>query len=142
MPRGSANSKSCTMKLLEPKLPTVNLFKATRLKAWWPLVRRTESVDYVQAGKIEMELSALRGVEANENPVGKGRKPPQELPFPNRPDTSYSWFFNPWKAFRHVVCRYYKWKILICISCILLVFLVGSAIYAFPGYFVKRLLRA
>ncbi|XP_035743561.1 otoferlin-like [Vespa mandarinia] len=142
MPRGSANSKSCTMKLLEPKLPTVNLFKVTRLKAWWPLVRRTETVNYVQAGKIEMELSILRGVEANESPVGKGRNPPQELPPPKRPDTSYSWFFNPWKAFRHIVFRYYKWKILLCIICILLVFLVASGLYAFPGYFVKRLLGA
>ncbi|KAI4482752.1 hypothetical protein M0804_008605 [Polistes exclamans] len=142
MPRGSANSKTCTMKILDSKLPTVNLFKISRLKAWWPLVRRTEDAKYVQAGKIEMELSTLRGVEANERPVGKGRDPPEELPPPKRPDTSFSWFFNPWRACRHVVCRYYKWRILLCVLCVLFVILICCAIYAFPGYFVKRLLGA
>ncbi|KAI4503696.1 hypothetical protein M0802_001099 [Mischocyttarus mexicanus] len=142
MPRGSTNSKTCTIKVLDSKLPTVNLFKISRIKAWWPFVRRTPDAKYVQAGKIEMELSTLRGVEANEHPVGKGRDSPEELPSPKRPDTSFSWFFNPWRACRHVVCRHYKWRILLCVLCVLFVLLVCCAIYAFPGYFVKRLLGA
>ncbi|KYN10791.1 Otoferlin, partial [Trachymyrmex cornetzi] len=59
-----------------------------------------------------------------------------------RPDTSFSWFRNPWRACCFVVCRYYKWRILCCLTCTLLVLLVACGIYAFPGYFVKRLLGA
>ncbi|KAK2580950.1 hypothetical protein KPH14_006016 [Odynerus spinipes] len=142
MPRGSANPKTCTMRLIDPNLPTVNLFKATYLKAWWPLARRNEKGAYVQAGKIELELSALRVVEANERPAGKGRDPPQGLPSPRRLDTSFSWFRNPWKACCFVVCRYYKWRAVLCVSCTLLVFLVVCAVYALPGYLIKRLVGA
>lgn len=33
-------------------------------------------------GKIEMEISILKAEEADENPAGRGRDPPQELPPP------------------------------------------------------------
>ncbi|KAL6424890.1 hypothetical protein ACFW04_010045 [Cataglyphis niger] len=142
MPRGSPNSKNCTMKLLEPQLPTVNLFKVTRTKAWWPFARSIDSGKYIQAGKVELEISIMRAMDADDEPAGKGRDPPQELPFPRRPDTSFSWFHNPWRACRFVVCRYYKWRIICCFICTLFVLLVACGIYAFPGYFVKRLLGA
>ncbi|XP_043799116.1 otoferlin-like [Apis laboriosa] len=142
MPRGSPNSKNCTLKLLNPNLPTINLFKVTRVKAWWPFEQSVNAGQYIQAGKIEMEISILKAEEADENPAGRGRDPPQELPPPNRPETSFSWFLNPWKAFRYVVCRYYRWRIICCIVCLLLLVLGGCAIYAFPGYMVKRLLGA
>ncbi|XP_076243958.1 fer-1-like protein 6 [Calliopsis andreniformis] len=142
MPRGSANSKNCTLKLLKPSLPTIDLFKVTRTKAWWPFVRSVGAQDYVQAGKVELEMSILPATEAEEQPAGRGRDPPQSLPPPNRPDTSFSWFRNPWKAFRFVVCRYYKWRIIFFFLFVLLFLLVACAIYAFPGYLVKRLLGA
>ncbi|XP_072763326.1 LOW QUALITY PROTEIN: otoferlin, partial [Anoplolepis gracilipes] len=142
MPRGSSNSKNCTMKLLEPQLPTINLFKVSRTKAWWPFARSIDSEKYIQAGKVELEMSILRAVDADNQPVGKGRDPPENLPSPRRPDTSFSWFHNPWRACCFVVCRYYKWRIVCCFVCTLFVLLVACGIYAFPGYFVKRLLGA
>ncbi|XP_076634575.1 otoferlin [Colletes latitarsis] len=142
MPRGSGNSKNCTLKILDPSLPTTDLFKVMRIKAWWPFRQSIGTADYVQAGKVELEMSILSAEEADEQPAGKGRDPPQELPPPNRPDTSFSWFRNPWKAFRFVVCRYYKWRIVCFFVCLLLILLIGCGIYAFPGYFVKRLLGA
>ncbi|XP_011877854.1 PREDICTED: otoferlin-like [Vollenhovia emeryi] len=142
MPRGSTNSKNCTLKLLEPQLPTVNLFKVTRTRAWWPFARSIDAGRYIQAGKIELEMSVLRAVDADDLPAGKGRDSPQNLPHPRRPDTSFSWFRNPWRACCFVVCRYYKWRILCCFTCTLFVLLVACGIYAFPGYFVKRLLGA
>ncbi|CAK9828332.1 Fer-1-like protein 6 [Anthophora retusa] len=142
MPRGSANSKTCTLGLLDPTLPTIDLFKMTRIKAWWPFVRSVNAVQRVQAGKVELEMSILSAKEADEQPAGKGRDSPQSLPPPNRPDTSFSWFRNPWKACRFVVCRYYKWHVICCFVSILLVLLVACGIYAFPGYLVKRLLGA
>ncbi|XP_076223010.1 otoferlin [Nomia melanderi] len=142
MPRGSPNSKNCTLRLLDLELPTIDLFKVSRIRAWWPFQRSVGTENYVQAGKVELEMSILRAEEAEEQPAGKGRDPPLELPHPNRPDTSFSWFRNPWKAFRFVVCRYYKWRIICCFTIVLLVLLLACAIYAFPGYLVKRILGA
>ncbi|XP_039312849.1 otoferlin [Solenopsis invicta] len=158
MPRGSLNSKTCTLKLLEPQLPTINLFKVTRTRAWWPFTRSIGAGRYIQAvkciikpqqiltyyydGNVELEISVLKAIDADNRPAGKGRDPPQNLPPPRRPDTSFSWFRNPWRACCFVVCRYYKWRILCCFMCTLFVLLVACGIYAFPGYFVKRLLGA
>ncbi|XP_024943161.1 otoferlin [Cephus cinctus] len=142
MPKGSANSKNCNLKIIEPNAPTINAFKVMRTKAWWPFIYSKNDGTSVQAGKVEMEINILSAEEADAQPVGRGRDPPEPLPLPNRPDTSYSWFRNPWKACRFVVCRYYKWRILGCCCCVLLVALAGCGIYAFPGYFVKRILGA
>lgn len=53
MPRGSTNSKNCTLKLLEPQLPTINLFKVTRTRAWWPFARSIDAGRYIQAVKYK-----------------------------------------------------------------------------------------
>ncbi|XP_046143744.1 otoferlin-like [Osmia bicornis bicornis] len=82
MPRGSSNSKNCTLKLLDPNLPTIDLFKMTRIKAWWPFALSVATGNYVQAGKVELEISVLRAEEADEQPAGKGRESPQNLPPP------------------------------------------------------------
>lgn len=37
---------------------------------------------YTIQGKIEMEISILKAEEADENPAGRGRESPQELPPP------------------------------------------------------------
>ncbi|XP_033208643.1 otoferlin-like [Belonocnema kinseyi] len=142
MPKGSSNPKNCTLKLMDPNSPTVNLFKIRRTKAWWPFTASASTGKYVQAGKVEMEMILVSSLEAEEQPVGKGRNAPEPLPPPDRPDTSFSWFRNPWKACCFVVCRYYKWRILCCFGFLLLILLVACAIYAFPGYLVKRLLGA
>lgn len=52
MPRGSPNSKNCTLELLNPNLPTIDMFKVTRIKAWWPLERSMNAAQYVQAVRI------------------------------------------------------------------------------------------
>lgn len=51
MPRGSTNSKNCTLKLLEPQIPTINLFKVTRTRGWWPFARSIDAGRYIQAVK-------------------------------------------------------------------------------------------
>ncbi|XP_014219659.1 otoferlin [Copidosoma floridanum] len=142
MPRGSPSAQSCGLKLLDPQSPRMNLFRAQRARAWWPLSTSTPSGKYYPAGKIELELAVLPLEEAETRPAGKGREPPEELPLPDRPDTSFSWFRNPWKAFRFVFFRYYRWRVLGCCAFVLLVLLIACAVYAFPGYLVKRLLKA
>ncbi|XP_044010396.1 otoferlin [Aphidius gifuensis] len=141
MPRGCANSKNCTLKVTDQKSPTVNLFKVMRTRAWWPLTGVMSNGTYTQAGKVEMEMTLVPVEEANEKPVGKGRSPPSPLPPPDRPDTSFSWFRNPWKACCFVVCRYYKWRIAFCSMIFLLIMLLVVGIYAVPGYLVKKILN-
>lgn len=41
-----------------------------------------DDVMYTIQGKIEMEISILKAEEADENPAGRGRESPQELPPP------------------------------------------------------------
>ncbi|XP_053997924.1 otoferlin-like [Hylaeus anthracinus] len=146
MPRGSGNSKNCTMKILDPNAPTTDLFKCVHVTSQHSLTLQMYQIIseiHVQIqGKIELEMAVLTAEEADEHPAGKGRNPPQDLPPPNRPDTSFSWFRNPWKACRFVVCRYYKWRIICFFVCLLFVLLCACGIYAFPGYMVKRLLGA
>ncbi|XP_031785250.1 otoferlin isoform X4 [Nasonia vitripennis] len=143
MPKGSHSSRNCYLRLLiDSQSPRMSLFRAQRTRGWWPLSISTAAGQYAPAGKIELEMSLLPASEADKQPVGKGREPPEALPPPDRPDTSFSWFRNPWKAFCFVVCRYYRWRILGCCCCMLLVLLVGCAVYAFPGYLVKRILGA
>ncbi|XP_066595937.1 otoferlin [Prorops nasuta] len=142
MPRGSSSPRNCTLKLLDDKSPKLDLFKIGHAKAWWPFLRRTNDGRDIQAGKVELELSVVPAAEADENPMGKGRDAPHGLPDPRRPDTSFSWFRNPWKACCFVVCRQYRWRIIFCSACSLFALLVFCGLYAFPGYLVKRLLGA
>ncbi|KAK0090744.1 hypothetical protein PV325_006303 [Microctonus aethiopoides] len=84
MPRGSANSKNCTLKVIHPNSPTVNLFKVKNksIRGWWPFTRTKSNGDSFQAGKVEMELTLVPTAEAKKMPVGMGRNPPNPLPFP------------------------------------------------------------
>ena len=54
MPRGSSNSKNCTLKLMDPALPTVNLFKIRKIKAWWPFLSSMNTGKYVQAVRNDL----------------------------------------------------------------------------------------
>lgn len=49
MPRGSTNSKNCTLKVTDPKSPSVSLFKVKRIKAWWPFSFVTNEGESIQA---------------------------------------------------------------------------------------------
>lgn len=59
-----------------------------------------------------------------------------------RPDTSFSWFRNPLKALKYTVCRLYRKKIVVTLVVLVLVAMAVAAIYALPGYSVKKLLHA
>lgn len=36
MPRGARGAHKCTLSILEPQAPKINLFKIRRTKGWWP----------------------------------------------------------------------------------------------------------
>ena len=47
--RGSASSRSCSLRLLDPQAPRLNLFRAQRTRAWWPLGVNAASGRYALA---------------------------------------------------------------------------------------------
>ena len=49
-----------------------------------------------------------------------------------RPETSFLWIANPWKSFRFVIWRNYKWYIIGFIILALVVLLIGLFIYSAP----------
>ena len=68
------------------------------------------------SGKIEIELEILTEEEALERPAGQAREEPNQYPVlepPNRPATSFFWFTSPWKSFKYIVWKHYKWYIII-----------------------------
>ncbi|XP_050516741.1 otoferlin-like [Diabrotica virgifera virgifera] len=133
----------CDLKILEKGAPTVNLFKIRRTRGWWPFkAYERDAKDEKLTGKVEAELELICLEDAMKEPAGVARREPQPLPMPNRPDTSFSWFRNPLKAFKHVVCKLYKWKLIKAGCVLVIVLLVVAAMYAFPGYTVKRILGA
>lgn len=139
--RGAKSSKKCTLKSIEPDAPTMNLFKIRRTRGWWPMkCVEKPSNKIIVAGKLEAEFHLLTGEEASLDPAGLGRNEPQALSPPNRPNTSFQWFKNPLKSLRFIVCKYYKYNILLGLLGFFVALFVLLMIYAFPGYSVKKLL--
>uniref|UniRef100_A0AAR5QBP0 C2 domain-containing protein n=1 Tax=Dendroctonus ponderosae TaxID=77166 RepID=A0AAR5QBP0_DENPD len=143
MPRGARSSKKCDLSIMEPNAKKSNLFKLRRTKGWWPFQatdRKTQQT--MLGGKVELELEILTKEEAQVNIVGMGRQGPEALPPPKRPDTSFTWFRNPLKSCKYVVCKTWRCKILKCCFCIFLVCFVVLAIYTLPGEFVRKTLNS
>ncbi|KAA0708535.1 Otoferlin Fer-1-like protein 2 [Triplophysa tibetana] len=143
-PRGAKTAKQCSldMVLKEQELPSISIFKQKRVKGWWPFVARDENDEFELTGKVEAELHLLTAEEAEKSPVGLGRKEPEPLEKPNRPDTSLMWFMNPLRSIRYFIWHNYRWLILKALALLLLLLLVGLFLYSFPGYLVKKLLGA
>ncbi|GCB60239.1 hypothetical protein scyTo_0006846 [Scyliorhinus torazame] len=104
-PCGAKSAKKCDLDMIEENSSTklISIFQQKRLRAWWPLEKSGELT-----GKVEAEFHLLTGEEAEKNPVGSGRKEPEPLEKPNRPDTSFSWFINPFKCMYYLIWRNYK----------------------------------
>jgi hypothetical protein len=50
----------------------------------------------------------------------------------SRPETSFNWFTNPWKVFKILIWRRYKWHIIIGLIIILLIIFVVLLAYTAP----------
>ncbi|GCC25918.1 hypothetical protein chiPu_0004330 [Chiloscyllium punctatum] len=92
-------------------------------------------------GKVEAEFHLLTGEEADRNPVGSGRKEPEPLEKPNRPDTSFSWFVNPFKCLYHLIWRNYKKYIIIGLILIILTLFIVLLIYTLPSAISTRIIN-
>lgn len=52
--------------------------------------------------------------------------------FNSRPETSFLWFTSPWKTFKHIIWKHWKWYIIGFFVFLLLAVLIGLFIYAAP----------
>eukprot|EP00062_Callorhinchus_milii_P017719 gi/632970452/ref/XP_007901657.1/ PREDICTED: fer-1-like protein 6 [Callorhinchus milii] len=137
-PCGAKSAKKCDLDMLEEnsKAKLISIFQQKRLKGWWPLEKMDELT-----GKVEAEFHLLTEEEAEKNPVGRGRKEPEPLEKPNRPDTSFSWFMNPFKCVYYLIWRNYKKYIITGLILLILTLFIALLIYTLPSAISTRILN-
>uniref|UniRef100_A0A8C9XCE9 Fer-1 like family member 6 n=1 Tax=Sander lucioperca TaxID=283035 RepID=A0A8C9XCE9_SANLU len=135
-PRGAKTAKSCKMEMLTDGTEKISIFQQKRARGWWPFCKSGELT-----GKVEAEFHLVTAEEGEKNPVGRARKEPEPLPKPNRPDTSFSWFVNPFKCFFHLVWRSYKKYIIIALVLLITVLFLALLFYTLPGAISQKIIN-
>uniref|UniRef100_A0A8D0G245 Fer-1 like family member 6 n=1 Tax=Sphenodon punctatus TaxID=8508 RepID=A0A8D0G245_SPHPU len=135
-PRAAKSAKSCDIGMVTATSEEnkISIFQQKRVRGWWPFIKTGELT-----GKVEAEFHLVTAEEAEKNPVGKARKEPEPLEKPNRPDTSFSWFVNPFKCLYHLIWRNYKKYIIIGLILIILIIFLVLFIYTLPGAISRRI---
>ncbi|EGD79809.1 hypothetical protein PTSG_10792 [Salpingoeca rosetta] len=120
MPAPFKLPKKCKMYTQEyhDKHERINLFKAKRVAGVYPCTRGGGEKGEELTGKLEVEIELLTAEEAEQKDNGFGRKEPNQFPKlkkPNRPPTSFFWLTSPWKTFRYIIWKNYKWYFLLAL---------------------------
>ncbi|XP_040913171.1 fer-1-like protein 6 isoform X2 [Toxotes jaculatrix] len=135
-PRGAKTAKACKVDMLTDGTERISIYQQKRARGWWPFSKSGELT-----GKVEAEFHLVTAEEAEKNPVGRARKEPEPLPKPNRPDTSFSWFVNPFKCFFHLVWRSYKKYIIIALVLLITVLFLALLFYTLPGAISQKIIN-
>uniref|UniRef100_A0A8C4SZ29 Fer-1 like family member 6 n=1 Tax=Erpetoichthys calabaricus TaxID=27687 RepID=A0A8C4SZ29_ERPCA len=135
-PRGTKSAKGCSLDTLKPGNEKISIFQQKRVKGWWPFSKSGELT-----GKVEAEFHLLTAEEAEKSPVGKARNEPEPLEKPKRPDTSFSWFMNPFKCFFHLIWGRYKKYIIIAFVILILTLFIALLLYTLPGAITHRIVN-
>lgn len=96
---------------------------------------------YILRGKIEAEMHLLTLEEAEKSPVGLGRKEPEPLDKPNRPNTSFNWFINPLKSFVYFIWKNYKWYIIGLLILVILALFIFLVLYTMPQFISEKIIN-
>ncbi|XP_029967575.1 fer-1-like protein 6 isoform X2 [Salarias fasciatus] len=134
--RGAKTAKSCKLDLLTDVSERISIFQQKRARGWWPFSKGGELT-----GKVEAEFHLVTAEEAEKNPVGRARKEPEPLPKPNRPDTSFSWFMNPFKCFFHLVWKSYKKYIIMALVLLITALFLALLVYTLPGAISQKIVN-
>ncbi|XP_069958116.1 myoferlin isoform X4 [Cherax quadricarinatus] len=137
---GDANSVAITM--LDDHTNSINLFEAKRIYGFYPFTRIVEGRTEI-AGKIEMEMEVLTEEESKLRPAGQGRDEPNmnpKLAEPDRPATSFLWISSPWKSFKHILWKNYKWYCITLVLLLLLLLFLLLFLYSLPGATIDYLI--
>ncbi|XP_028291408.1 fer-1-like protein 6 isoform X2 [Gouania willdenowi] len=133
-PAGAKTAKSCKAEMLTDTTQKISIFQQKRARGWWPFIKSGELT-----GKVEAEFHLVTVEEAEKNPVGRARKEPEPLPKPNRPDTSFSWFVNPFNVFFHLIWRNYKKYIIIAVVLLITALFLALLFYTLPGALSQKI---
>uniref|UniRef100_A0A0K8RV32 Fer-1-like protein 6-like n=1 Tax=Crotalus horridus TaxID=35024 RepID=A0A0K8RV32_CROHD len=134
-PQAAKSAKHCDISMItETEKNKISIFQQKRVRGWWPFSKAGELT-----GKVEAEFHLVTAEEAEKNPVGKARKEPEPLEKPNRPDTSFSWFVNPFKCLYYLIWRNYKKYIIIGLILIILAIFLVLFFYTLPGAISRRI---
>ncbi|KAL0985656.1 hypothetical protein UPYG_G00160070, partial [Umbra pygmaea] len=134
--RGAKTAKDCKLEMMMYSFEKISIFQQKRSRGWWPVAKAGELT-----GKIEAEFHLVTAEEAQKNPVGHARKEPEPLEKPNRPDTSFSWFVNPFKCFFHLIWRNYKKYIIIALVLLITALFIALLLYTLPGAISQRIVN-
>lgn len=134
LPCGAKTSKMCKG---DSCLEKISIFQQKRSRGWWPFTKCGELT-----GKVEAEFHLLTAEDAAKNLVGRARKEPEPLPKPNRPDTSFSWFVNPFKCFFYLVWRSYKKYIILGLLILITALFLALLFYTLPGAISQKILSS
>ncbi|XP_078093137.1 fer-1-like protein 4 isoform X2 [Mustelus asterias] len=96
---------------------------------------------YILRGKVEAEMHLLTVEEAEKSPVGLGRKEPEPLEKPNRPNTSFNWFMNPLKSFVYFIWKNYKWYIIGLLVIVILALFIFLILYTMPQFISEKIIN-
>ncbi|XP_067109609.1 fer-1-like protein 6 [Osmerus mordax] len=135
-PRGAKSAKACKLDMLGDSMEKISIFQQKRSRGWWPFVKSEELT-----GKVEAEFHLLTAEERDKNPVGRARKEPEPLEKPNRPDTSFSWFMNPFKCFFHLIWRNYKKYIIIALVLLITALFIALLLYTLPAAISQKIVN-
>ncbi|XP_061089829.1 fer-1-like protein 6 [Conger conger] len=135
-PHGAKSAKACKLDMLGGFAEKISIFQQKRSRGWWPFVKSGELT-----GKVEAEFHLVAAEEAEKNPVGRARKEPEPLEKPNRPDTSFSWFMNPFKCFIHLIWKNYKKYIIIALVLLITALFIALLLYTLPGAISQKIVN-
>ncbi|XP_055527083.1 otoferlin [Wyeomyia smithii] len=138
LPQPATKPSKCVLQTtIMSSCQSFNLFRVEKLRGWYPIVGKVDN-KIIQTGKIELELQVLTEEEAILRPAGKGRKPPQSLAAPSRPDASFNWYRNPLKSLRLIVWPRARRAIIIGSVIALVVLVCIGVISNFPASVVNK----
>ncbi|XP_043245484.1 myoferlin-like isoform X4 [Amphibalanus amphitrite] len=119
----------------------VDIWTKKRVMGFWPTAGEVDG-ERVCTGKLEMEIEVLTAEEAEQRPAGVAREEPNTnptLPEPNRPATSFLWFSSPWKSFKHIIWKKYKWYMITLILILLLALFLILFLYNVPEATIDKI---
>ncbi|XP_043922116.1 fer-1-like protein 6 [Protopterus annectens] len=134
-PRGAKTASQCSSDMLKEDSTKINLFKQKVVRGWWPFTNEKKERDHiltVLVGKVEAELQLFTEEEADKNPVGLGRKEPEPLEKPSRPDMFLSMMCANIRSMFSVFWKNYKKYIIIVLLCFFLALFFFLVCYTLP----------
>ncbi|XP_042202932.1 fer-1-like protein 4 [Callorhinchus milii] len=157
---GAKNARQCRLSMaMENTHQTISILKKRRDRGWWPFIKiqpveeeeeerkkkkeaiRVGDVIYKLTGKVEAEFELLTLEEADKNPAGLGRKEPNPLDKPNRPNVALTWIFNNLKALYFSLWRNYKYFIIGAVILLLVLLFLALLIYTLPGSIANKFIN-